>query len=392
MTETIEEFGDRAHGWLSHQCPPASEGRRSDVAIFHDLTTDQERSLIAAAADWQRRKYDAGFGAITWPAQFGGAGLSPAHEAAFVRAEAAYATPAEHEVRRITVNLAAGTLRVHGTSAQQERFIRRFLRCDDIVCQLFSEPGSGSDLASLRTHARSDGDGWRIDGSKVWVSGAQHADYGFLLARTDQDSTRHAGITAFLLPMRTEGVLVRPIRQMTGGESFNEVFFDGAWIPDGYRIGASGTGWQVAKTMLGFERAQSGSRPGVGGSWNQLAAVAAAGPQPLDHTTRDRLVQAYVHETLRNITRQRAKQSAASTRAGAEGSLGKLLWVQGLNIIAETAVAVLGPQLAADTGEPDTFAWHQHVLGSPGFRIAGGSDEIQRNIIADRVLGMPREP
>jgi alkylation response protein AidB-like acyl-CoA dehydrogenase len=179
---------------------------------------------------------------------------------------------------------------------------------------------------------------------------------------------------------------------MTGGHSFNEVFFDGAWIADSYRIGETGTGWQVAKTMLGFERAQSGSRPGVGGSWNQLGELAAACPQPLDPTVRERLVQAYVHETLRNITRQRANQSAASARTGPEGSLGKLLWAQGLNIMAETAVALLGPQLAADTGEPGTFAWHQHVLGSPGFRIAGGSDEIQRNIIADRVLGLPREP
>jgi alkylation response protein AidB-like acyl-CoA dehydrogenase len=391
VIETVEEFSERAHGWLSQQCPPSSEQRRTDVAIFHDLSTEQEWALISEAAGWQRRKFDAGFGAIAWPTEFGGAGLSPGHEAAFLRAEAAYSVPGEHEVRRITVNLAAGTVRAHGTTAQQEMFIRRFLRCDDIVCQLFSEPGAGSDLASLRTRARADGDGWRIDGSKVWVSGAQHADYGFLLARTDQNSAKHSGITAFLLPMRTEGVLVRPIRQMTGGHSFNEVFFDGVQVPDSYRIGEAGTGWQVARTMLSFERAQSGSRPGVGGSWDQLAELAASRCQPLDPAVREQLVQAYVHETLRNITRQRARQSAAAARTGPEGSLGKLLWVQGLNIIGNTAAALLGPQLVADTGDPDTFAWHQHVLGSPGFRIAGGSDEIQRNIVAERVLGLPRE-
>jgi alkylation response protein AidB-like acyl-CoA dehydrogenase len=232
-----------------------------------------------------------------------------------------------------------------------------------------------------------------VDGAKVWVSGAQFAGWGVLIARSDPDVPKHAGLTAFLLPMDSPGVEVRPIRQMSGGTSFNEVFFTGVRVPDSLRLGEVGGGWNVALTMLGFERAQSGAKTGVGGSWAQLRTLAAWSGRTGDPAVRQRLARVYIHERLRELTRQRVE--AAHQRGatpGPEGSLGKLLWTQGLTAIGEAAALLLGPALTADTGEWGTYAWAEHVLGAPGYRIAGGSDEMQRNIIAERALGLPKEP
>lgn len=393
MSTTLEDFRAAAHAWLAEQCPPDTQDRGTDdVAVFHSLPAAAERALIVEAGAWQRRKVEAGFGAIDWPEDLGGAGLTPAHARAFAVAEAGYATPADHELRRITVNLVAPTVRSWGTPTQQERFVQSFLRCEELVCQLYSEPGAGSDLAGLGTRAAAENGTWVVNGSKVWVSGAQFADWGFLLARTDPDAPKHAGITAFLIPMTSSGVQVRPIRQMTGGESFNEVFFTDVRVEDEWRLGEVGQGWRVATAMLAFERQQSGSRAGVGGSVDQLLALACRCGN-LDAAQRDRLVQVYLHERVRLLTRQRAdEQALRADTPGPEGSMGKLLWVQGLRAIGDAAVAVLGPQVVADTGAPGTYAWSQHILGTPGYRIAGGSDEIQRNILAERVLGLPPEP
>ena len=361
--------------------------------MFHSLPHEAERALIAAAAAWQRRKFEAGYGAIAWPQDFGGAGLTQEHARVFTRAETSYPTPLDHELRRITVNLVAPTLWTKGRPALQQRFIRPFLRCDQLACQLFSEPGAGSDLAGLATRARLEGAGWVINGAKVWVSGAQFADWGLLLARTDPQVSKHVGLTAFLVPMGAGGIQVRPIRQMTGGSSFNEVFFDNLRVSDELRIGAVGEGWGVATAMLAFERNQSGSRAGVGGSWEQLLALAQRCRSGIDPVLRQRLVRVYIHERLRGLTRQRAEEAARRSQTpGPEGSMGKLLWVQGLIAIGEVAATLAGPQMVADTGAPGAYAWAEHVLGAPGFRIAGGSDEIQRNILGERVLGLPREP
>jgi alkylation response protein AidB-like acyl-CoA dehydrogenase len=395
VTSTVEVYAAEAHAWLAAAVGrPAADGPPTeDVAVFHSLPHEAERALIADAAAWQRRKFEAGYGAIAWPEEFGGAGLTQEHARVFTRAEASYATPPDHELRRITVNLVAPTLRAKGSRALQERFIRPFLRCDQLTCQLFSEPGAGSDLAGLGTRAQLDGADWIVNGAKVWVSGAQFADWGLLLARTDPDVPKHAGITAFLVPMAADGVGVRPIRQMTGGSSFNEVFFDDLRISDELRIGAVGEGWRVATSMLAFERNQSGSRAGVGGSWEQLLALARRSNVGTDPVLRQRLVRVYVHERLRALTRQRAEEAALRSQTpGPEGSMGKLLWVQGLIAIGDVAATLAGPQLIADTGAAGTYAWAEHVLGAPGFRIAGGSDEIQRNILAERVLGLPGEP
>jgi alkylation response protein AidB-like acyl-CoA dehydrogenase len=217
-----------------------------------------------------------------------------------------------------------------------------------------------------------------------------------LLARTDPDVPKHAGITAFLLPLDTGGVTVRPLRQMSGGTSFNEVFLDDVRVPDRLRLGPVGAGWKVALTTLSFEREVSGGSSRAGGGWRELVPLARALGRFDDPLVRQKLADVYINERLAEVATLRDARGRGNSRAGRppgpEGSFRKLHWVKGMALASQAAEMLLGPRLAADTGEWGTFAWTAHVLGAPGYRIAGGSDEIQRNIIAERVLGLPGEP
>ena len=392
---SVAAFAAAARDWLAARLALADPDQRAwgegsdDVSVFHRLSFAEEKALLDLAMAWQQEKYDAGYGAITWPAEDGGAGLSPAHERVFNDLEAGFATPQTHETFAVTVHLVAPTVRIFGTPEQRARFVRRFLRAEELCCQLFSEPGAGSDLAGLAARADRDGDDWVINGQKVWSSGAQFAGWGELIARSDPSLPKHAGMTAFLVPLDAPGVQVRPIRQMSGGSSFNEVFLTDVRIPDELRLGDVGQGWKVALTTLGFERGGSGSR-GVGGSWEQLLGLARWLGRTGDPVIRQRLASVYIHQQVRRMNAARvAAATAAGQPPGPEGSIGKLLWVAGMTEIGEVAGSLLGARLIADTGEWGTFAWNDHVLGAPGYRIAGGSDEIQRNIIAERVLGLP---
>jgi alkylation response protein AidB-like acyl-CoA dehydrogenase len=392
---SVAQFAAAARNWLAARLPAAGPEQRAwgegsdDVSVFHRLPAAQERALLAAAMAWQQEKYDAGYGAITWPAEYGGAGLSDAHERAFDEVEGAFATPEGHETFAVTTRLVAPTVAIFGTPGQRARFVRRFLRADELCCQLFSEPGAGSDLAGLATRAERDGDQWVINGQKIWSSGAQFAGWGELIARTDPAVSKHAGLTAFLIPLDGPGVQIRPIRQMSGGSSFSEVFLTDVRVPDELRLGPVGSGWKVALTTLGFERGGSGGR-GVGGSWERLLGLARWLDRTGDPVVRQQLASVYIHQRVRHMNTARAAAAAAAGQPpGPEGSIGKLLWVSGMTEIGRVAASLLGARLAADTGEWGTFAWNDHVLGAPGYRIAGGSDEIQRNIIAERVLGLP---
>jgi alkylation response protein AidB-like acyl-CoA dehydrogenase len=236
-----------------------------------------------------------------------------------------------------------------------------------------------------------------VDGQKVWSSGAQFAEWGLLIARTDVDAPKHRGMTAFLVPLATEGVDIRPIRQMSGGSSFNEVFFDGCRIGDELRLGGEGEGWRVALTTLEFERdhsdpaAASGSgRPG--GTWQHLLLTAERLGLTGDPGIRQDLMGVYIHKRVEAWLNQRAAELSRGGTPGPEGSLGKLMWTEGMTKVSHVASRLLGPRLTADSGEPATWEWNEHVLGAPGYRIAGGSDEVQRNIIGERVLGLGPEP
>jgi alkylation response protein AidB-like acyl-CoA dehydrogenase len=395
----LDEYVSTARAWLHANAtprPPSTDrewGQGSDsMALFHNLSFEEERDVIDAGRRWQQRKSDAGYGSIDWEVAHGGSGLPSTHARAFAREEAAFVTPPSHEAIAITLELVGPTIRAWGTETQVERFVRPLRRLDEMWCQLFSEPGAGSDLARLSTRARRDGDEWVIDGQKVWTSGAQYADWGYIICRTDPEQPKHVGLTAFLLPMRAPGVDVRPLRQMTGGSSFNEVFFDELRIGDDMRLGGVGDGWRVAMTTLGFERGSSGGGEGSG-RWNQVRMLAEHVGANGDPVMRQRLAALYTQLTVLRLTNQRVTAGLrAGDTPGPEGSIGKLAWTESLRATSDVVSTLLGASLTADSGEWGTYAWNEFLNGAPGFRIAAGSDEVQRNIIGERVLGLPPEP
>jgi alkylation response protein AidB-like acyl-CoA dehydrogenase len=265
---------------------------------------------------------------------------------------------------------------------------------DIIGCQLFSEPSAGSDLAAVTTKAQRDGDEWVLNGQKVWTSSARFSQWGLAITRHDSEVPKHKGLTAFLVPFDADGVDVRPIRQMSGGSNFNEVFLTDVRIADDLRLGEVGEGWRVALTCLGFERDHSsGGGGGTGGGFRQVLATARHFGLTADPQIRQILADLFAHQKLAQMTNRRA---AAALKAGQtpvpEGSLGKLMWTANMTRVSAAISAVLGPRLIADSCEWGTYGWAEHVLGAPGYRIAGGSDEIQRNNIGERVLGLPAEP
>ena len=363
------------------------------LQIFLAMSHDDEVAYLDRVREYRRARFDAGYGAIALPEEFGGAGLPSEYSVAFADEEREFAVPPSSEIISVTTGLVGAAVSVFGTPDQRERYANAFLRTDLLCCQLFSEPGAGSDLAGLSTKAVRDGDDWLITGQKIWSSNAQFSEYGFLLARTNPDVVKQAGITAFLVPMDLPGVEIRPIRQMSGPATFNEVFLDGARIPDSMRIGDVDAGWKVAQATLGFERSSSGSgHRRKGGTSADLVALAQHLGRSSDPVVRQELADVFIRTRQHSaMVAKVARATASGDKPGPAGSLGKLLASDNLVRIGNAAAHLLGSALVADTGEWGQFAWSEHVLGAPGYRLAGGTDEIQRNIIAERVLGLPAE-
>ena len=398
---SVEDYRVRCRSWLESSGLPrrdadggaeAGDGGREPVAVFHDLPHEEELALLERLRAWQHTKYDAGFGAICWPTPYG-PGLSPAHEDAFSSEERAYRTPGAHELLTVTLNLIAPTLRELASDELRDELVGPFLRGEQLGCQLFSEPSAGSDLANVSTRAVRDGEDWIVTGQKVWSSGAQFAGWGELIARTDPDAPKHHGLTVFMVPLDADGVVVRPLRQMSGGVSFNEVFLDAVRIPDRYRVGAVGEGWQVALTTLGFERGDSARQALVGGDWQRACEVARRTGADRDPLVRQRMAETFIAWRLGDVAAARDEKNLADGHPpGAVGSLRKLQWLHRMQAVSDLTREALGASLVVDTGLADTFAWTQQLLGVPGYRIAGGTDEIQKNIIGERLLGLPAEP
>jgi alkylation response protein AidB-like acyl-CoA dehydrogenase len=398
----METWRAEVSRWLATVLPRRSERPegQADYAVFQNITEEAERELLDKVRAYRTQRFDAGYGAIALTAELGGAGLSMRYVVAFTEEEQAFEAPQSTELISVTTGLVGPTIATFGTAEQRAKYARAFLRSDLLCCQLFSEPGAGSDLAAVATSAvrvKEDeevGGGWLLDGQKVWSSGARFADYGLLLARTDREVAKQAGLTMFLIPMDAPGVEIRPIRQMSGASSFNEVFLAGVQVGDDMRVGPVGEGWKVANATLGFERTASGqAQRRKGGTFEDLLRLATRLGKSGDPVVRQQLADVYVRTQLRAATTERvARAAAAGAPPGPAASIGKLVASANLMRIGEVASALLGSRIAADTGEPDGFAWTEHVLGAPGYRLAGGTDEIQRNIIGERVLGLPREP
>ncbi len=400
-TVTEESFAAEAVAFLEANAEPRAAERAifgegsDDVSILPEKSAEQELVEVREAKAWAAKAFDAGFGWITGPARYGGRELPSSFQRIYSALEATFATPSQ-ACRGIGLGMIAPTILAHATEPARERYLRPLYRGDIIACQLFSEPEAGSDLASLQTRAIRDGDEWRITGQKVWTSGAQYSDIGEIICRTNPDVEKHRGLTGFIVDMRARGVEVRPLRQMTGGTSFNEVFFDDVRVPADHLLGEVDKGWTVALTTLMNERAAIGG--GGGGvasgasSLKRLTDMARHLGLAEDPMFRQRIADLYIHLQVARYTNDRALAKIKSGQLpGPELSIAKLSLTQNLSRISETAAAVLGPRLIADTGEWGTYSWSRLVLGVPGMRIAGGSDEIMRNIIAERVLGLPKD-
>ncbi len=402
----LELFRKEARAWLEANATlrvdaPSDDdelewGVGSDnVAVFHNLTEDEEHHRLEATRAWQQKKFDAGYAMINWSEDVGGRGLPSSYLRAYNNEEARFSIPSAGELPPTSMGLIATTIAAYGTPEQKKRFVEPLMRMDELGCQLFSEPSAGSDLASLTTRAAVDGDEWVLNGQKVWTSGARFADWGLAITRSDFDVPKHRGLTAFLVPFDAAGVEVRPIKQMSGGANFNEVFLTDVRLPDDLRLGPVGEGWRVALTCLGFERDHSGGGGGghVGGGFKRVLLAARHFGRTDDPRVRQTLADLYIQHRVAQLTNRRAASALkAGQTPGPEGSLGKLIWTANMTRVSDAMSTILGPLLLADSGEWGTYAWSEHVLGAPGYKIAGGSDEIQRNIIGERVLGLPPEP
>ncbi len=344
------------------------------------------RGDVAAAKAWQGTKAEAGFAGITWPRRFGGRGGTPMQQVIWNQEEEKYQVP--RGVFEIGLGMCVPTVMAYAEAAVCERLVGPALRGETIWCQLFSEPAAGSDVAGLRMRAEREGDGWRINGQKIWTSGAHFSDFGLLLARTDPSVPKHRGLTMFFVEMGSPGIEVRRIRQISGESNFNEVFFTNVWVPDGQRLGEVGDGWRVALTTLMHERLAIGSLPGP--DFEDLLTLAQeiaieGAPAIGNAAVRERLADWYVQSQGLEYTKWRAITALSRGQMpGPEASIYKLVSARKIQDLSGFALDLLG-EAGLAAGGRFAEAW----LQSPGGRIAGGTDEILRNIIAERVLGLP---
>ena len=397
----LDDFEVEVRGFFEDHATRRTEeafvwGEGSDaVGLFPERTPEEEAAGVVAAKAWAATVFDAGYGWLTGPIEYGGRGLSREYQRTFDRIGSDYRTPSM-SLFGIGLGMVAPTILAHAIEEVKQAYLQPMHRGDIVGCQLFSEPGAGSDLASLQTRAERDGDEWVVNGQKVWTSGAHLSDIGEIICRTDPDAPKHRGLTGFVVDMHAPGVEVRPLRQMTGGASFNEVFFTDVRIPDSHRLGEVNGGWTVALTTLMNERAAIGSGGGGGvglPTTTRLIETARAMGKATDPLVRQQLADVIVHERVARYTNLRAMAKvAAGGLPGPEMSIAKLSLTNNMVRVAEVVAAILGSQLVADSGAWGTYAWSQYVLGVPGLRIAGGSDEVMHNIIGERVLGLPKEP
>jgi alkylation response protein AidB-like acyl-CoA dehydrogenase len=398
---------------------PAAEVFRTRVRTFlaEHLPADwpgigalPDDDAAAFVAEWRRTLHEHGFLGLAWPVAYGGGGLTKLEQVVLVEECAKAMVPLGPASDTVSVKMMGNTFLRWGTEEQKHRFLPRILSGADVWCQGFSEPGAGSDLAGLSTRAVLDGDEWVIDGQKIWTSFATRANWMFVLARTDPAAPKHRGISFLLCPMETPGVEVRPIRMLTGGSDFNEVFFDGARIPAGNVVGPVHDGWKVATSLLGHERGEEAAVNPImfRYEYDRLVALAREYGRVDDPIVRDRLAWCYGQvEIMRLLGLRILTQYLRDGDLGPAASISKLYWSEYHQVAADLAMAIMGPAglvpeghtpprayRTDDPGAPNSTASWEHVwmLNAASGTVYAGTSEVQRNILAESILGLPRAP
>ncbi|MCH1526359.1 MAG: acyl-CoA dehydrogenase family protein [SAR86 cluster bacterium] len=378
------QFRNTCREWLEKNAEPKSNKKKEDFADIE---------FLDVAREWQKKKYDAGWAMLHWPKEYGGIAASPIERIIWAEEESKFNVP--RGIFEIGLGMCGPVMMEYASDEQKERYLPAMAEGTEIWCQLFSEPSAGSDVAGLRSKAVQDGDNWIINGQKVWTSGAHFCDYGILVVRHDPNLEKHKGMTFFFVDMKSPGIEVKPIKQITGGSSFNEVYFTDVVIPDSQRLGAIGDGWKVAITTLMNERLAVGDANGadVKEAFNWAKKQDDSGESLINNrATRESIADWYCEANgLKNTKLRTMSALSKGETPGPEASITKIVSANKLQDIGNFGIDSLdmAGMLRTDDNEIQSFqnAW----LGAPGLRIAGGTDEILKNIISERVLGLPQD-
>jgi alkylation response protein AidB-like acyl-CoA dehydrogenase len=383
------EFRAEARAWLGRHAQLRTDATEK-ITVLSGF--DDSAEALAKAKAWQRLLAADGWAAITWPSTLGGRDAGPLEALVWAEELSRFELPTN--IFSIGIAMIGPTLIAHGTPEQHARYLEPMVEGREVWCQLWSEPGAGSDLASLSSKAVRDGEHYVLSGQKVWTSGAHYCDFGLGLFRSDPSAPKHHGITALIVDMHSPGIDIRPLRQITGDAHFNEVFFDEVRVPVENRVGEEHEGWRVGRTTMMNERYAAGAMGAALGPYRALAHVAVETGAATDPRARQALARVYTLSLLFDLTTARVRTSLARGMIpGVEGSILKLFAAQVGTALTETGCELLGPAgvLTGDDG-PEAGRWPAALLGSIAMHIGGGTDEIQRNIIGEVVLGLPREP
>jgi alkylation response protein AidB-like acyl-CoA dehydrogenase len=390
FTDTPDEAEFRAEvrTWLSDNAEPRAPGM-----VFKSRYGADD--LVDLAKAWQIKKHKAGFSGITMPKTYGGRGGSPMEQVIYNQEEAEFVTP--RGVYEIGLGMCIPTMLTYATESQKQRYAPPALKGEEIWCQLFSEPSAGSDVAGLRTRSTRDGDDWIINGQKIWTSGAHFCDYGIIVTRSDPNAPKHKGLTFFFLNMKSPGIEVKRIKQISGTSNFNEVFFTDVRVPDSQRLGKVGEGWRVSITTLMNERLAVGQVAAP--DFDEIFDLSKSleldnGPAINDAQVRAKLAHWYIQMQGLKLTKFRTISALSQGETpGPESSITKVVSARKRQEIAHFGVDLMetGGIVFDEATQPMQAMFQEATLSSAGSRIAGGTDEILRNIIAERVLGLPQD-
>jgi alkylation response protein AidB-like acyl-CoA dehydrogenase len=394
-----EAYREKVHAFLAEQLPPTWRG-------IGQLQGDEVRTFFTA---WRRTLHRAGYLAPGWPAEYGGGGMSALEQVIIAEEFARAGVPTGGDNDVFGIDMLGNTLLQWGTEEQKRHYLPRILSAEDVWCQGYSEPNAGSDLANIGLRAELDGDQWVLNGQKIWTSAGHHADHIFTLARTDPDAPRHKGISFLLVDMRQPGIEVRPIKMITGESEFNEVFYTDATTPKGEVVGGVNNGWAVAMTLLGFERGDAAATLPMEfqAELDRLVQLAKELGRDRDPSIRQRLADCYARVQVMRFSGMRTLTGfLAGRHPGPESGTFKLAWSEYHQRVTELAVDILGAEAMVPTGRPPSSAFRTDDLGAPNSSaswvgtflnaragtIYAGSSQVQRNIIGEMVLGLPKEP